>query len=126
MQSHSADNRYRLNHLFDPANMPAFDGLKMRLKRVLVKTNIRKPSDIPLPHRYTIREFDNLLASVHLKKIDSCTLGFGLFSLFKLKLFSEPAGVKLHGTLQRYADFGFPILRDTGTQYIVVATHEKD
>ena len=113
------DNRYRLNHLLDPADMPALAGLKARLKKMIDKLHLRKPSRVPDVYRYTLKEFDQLLASVGLARIKYRMIGFGPFSFFKYEPFSGGIGVKLHHRLQQYSDRGLPLLRSTGSQILV-------
>jgi ubiquinone/menaquinone biosynthesis C-methylase UbiE len=115
------DNRYRLNHLLDPAHMPAFAGLKERLKRLLEDAGLRKTPETPQTHRHTVNEFDNLLASVGLEKLKHCMIGFGPFSFLKIQLFPGKFGIRLHRFLQSAADRGIPLLRSTASQYLVLA-----
>ncbi|MFQ5772087.1 MAG: class I SAM-dependent methyltransferase, partial [bacterium] len=117
----NADNRYRLNHLLDPAELPALAPLKKALKKWLEKIGLRKSTKEPLPHRYRINEFDSFLSSVGLLNIKQTILGFGPFTFLKYKVFSESVGIKLHYILQNCAECGFPVLRSTGSQYIVLA-----
>ena len=115
----NVDNRHRLNHLLDPADMPALAGLKARLKKMLSKSRLRKPSREPEVYRYTLKEFDQLLTSAGLVRTKYHMIGFGPFSFFKYEPFSGPIGVKLHRRLQQYSDRGSPLLRSTGSQILV-------
>ncbi len=117
----NADNRYRLNHLLDPAYMPALAGLKGRLKKALEKREWRKPSNEPEVYRHTLKEFRQLLASVGLVGVEHRMIGFGPFSFFKYVPFSGPLGVRLHNRLQRHSDRGLLLLRSTGSQILVTA-----
>ena len=118
----TADNRHRLNHLLDPASMPAFAALKGQLKRVLEKYGLHEPSKEPEVYRYTLKEFRQLLASVGLIGIQYHMIGFGPFSFFKYEPFSGPLGVRLHNRLQRRSNRGLWPLRSTGSQILVAAT----
>ena len=117
----TADNRYRLNHLLDPAYMPALSGMKARLKRTLEKFRLRKPSNEPDVHRHSLKEFNQLLASVGLVRIKHHVIGLGPFSFLKYEPFSGPFGVKLHHRLQHYSNRGLLPLRLTGSQFLIVA-----
>ena len=117
----TADNRYRLNHIVDPAHMPVLAGVKDSLKRALEKFHLRKPSKEPDVYRYSFKEFNQLLASVGLARINHHMVGFGPFSFFRYELFPGPLGVRLHHRLQRYSDRGLFLLRSTGSQILVTA-----
>lgn len=117
----SADNRYRLNHLLDPACMPALAGLKGRLKKTLDRFQLRKPSQTPDVHRYTVKEFNQHLTSAGLVRIKHHMVGFGPFSFFKYEPFSGPTAVRLHRRLQEYSDRGLPLLPSTASQVLVAA-----
>jgi len=67
-------------------------------------------------------EFDSLLSKAGLAKVESLTLGFGPFSLFKRKMFSNKVATNIHCMLQNLADRNVPLIRVTGAQYIVLAT----
>jgi hypothetical protein len=66
-------------------------------------------------------QFDRSLERVGLRKLESCTLGFGPFSFFKKHLFQDSIGITIHNALQRLADKKVPFLRITGAHYIVLA-----
>lgn len=117
----NADNRYRLNHLFDPALMPALASLKGELKRTLEKSGLRKPLNEPHPHMYTRKEFNQLLTSAGLVPVKHQTLGFGPFSFLKWQFLGDTLGVKLHHDLQRYSNRGLKFLQFTGAQFLVIA-----
>jgi SAM-dependent methyltransferase len=117
----NGDNRFRLNNLLDPALMPALAGLKEKLKRLLEKRGLRKPSNEPRCYMYTIKEFNHALASAGLAASKHCMLGFGPFSFLKYQLFPNSVGVRLHHFLQHFADKGSAVLRSTGSQFLVLA-----
>lgn len=117
----NADNRWRLNHVLDPRRFPALAGVRLTLRGWLERAGLPKLSG-PRPQMYSLGELDRCLAAAGLKKLEGRTLGFGPFSLFNHNLFSESFGVKLHRKLQRLSDHGFPLLRSTGAQYVVLAT----
>jgi hypothetical protein len=51
-----------------------------------------------------------LLREAGFEKLDSSTIAFGPFSLFKCALLPRKAGIRLGGLLQGLADSGVPIL----------------
>jgi ubiquinone/menaquinone biosynthesis C-methylase UbiE len=117
----TVDHRYRLNHLLDPAFIPALAGVKERLRRVLEKSGLKKATGIPRPHRHAVTEFNNLLASAGLAIIKHSMIGFGPFSFLKIQIFPGSFEIRLHRFLQRAADRGIPFIRSTGSQYLVLA-----
>jgi len=92
------------------------------MRPVLERSGLLRPKPHkPRLYRYSLREFDSLLSGVGLKKLEGRTMGFGPFSFFSYKPLSESFGIKVHCKLQSLADRGFPVLRSTGTQYLVLA-----
>jgi ubiquinone/menaquinone biosynthesis C-methylase UbiE len=116
------DNRYRLNHLLDPAYMPALAGVKAGLRRLLENAGLMKTRETPRTHLHTSAEFNDLLASVGLSVIKHSMIGFGPFSFLRIPLISwTEEEIRLHRFLQRAADRGTPLIRSTGSQYLVLA-----
>jgi ubiquinone/menaquinone biosynthesis C-methylase UbiE len=119
----TADNRTRLNHLMDPRWNHTLGPARRLLKRLLIRTKIRKPS----PNYYVANHFhstshiDRILSHNGLEKVKAVTLGFGPFSLLGVELLPESLGIKLHRRLQAFADLGVPGFRSTGSQYLVLA-----
>jgi hypothetical protein len=74
---------------------------------------------------YSIGKFNEYLREVNLANIKNTNVGFGPFTLFNHIMFPDQVGVKIHQKLQRYAGSGFPILRSTGSQYIVLARKKR-
>jgi ubiquinone/menaquinone biosynthesis C-methylase UbiE len=118
----NADNRWRLNYVLDPQCFPSLRWMRLKLRPALEKARLRKARPWkPQLYTYSLRQFDSLLSVAGLRKLEGRTIGFGPFSFFSRKLLPEPLGIKLHHELQSLADRGFPVLRSTGTQYIVLA-----
>lgn len=121
----NAANALGLCRLLDPRKNPIYLALKPGVKGVLERTGLRARSPdtttsaTTTPH--TRHFIDTALAAVQLVRVRSKTLGFGPFSFGGRNLFSEAAGKALHQWLQRLADRGAPILRSTGTAYLVLA-----
>jgi SAM-dependent methyltransferase len=114
------DNRWRLTHLLDPVDFPPFAGVKKRLKLFLEKAGLRKLSCIPRPNRYSAKEFDAFLESVGLVKLRHQMIGFGPFTFLRISLFPGAFGIRLNRFLQNAANRGTPLLRSTGTQYVIL------
>jgi len=120
----NVDNRYRLNHLLDPADMPALAGLKEGMRSFLVQAGLKKEPGIPRTRRHTATEFNSLLASAGLEVIKHSMIGFGPFTFLRIPLFPTPVEIRLHRFLQRAANNGVPLIRSTASQYLVLARKE--
>lgn len=114
----NAENRWRLNHLLDPVLFPAFAPLRWKLRDAVA------PPSKPRLHMHSVRYFDSALRAAGLAKLHGATLGFGPFTLFNQNVLPERWSVSLNYKLQARADHGFPVVRSTGVQYIVVAQKE--
>jgi ubiquinone/menaquinone biosynthesis C-methylase UbiE len=116
----NGDNIFRLNELFDPWRSPSVvsgrEWVKKQLKRGSQNSRI-----VAHPHKYSIQKFNKYLYESKLKNLKSTNLGFGPFLLFSQIKLADGIGVKVNQKLQQYSDNGFPILRSTGSQYIVLA-----
>jgi ubiquinone/menaquinone biosynthesis C-methylase UbiE len=118
----TTDNWARLNRWFDPWQNPLLLPLKRWVKLLLHRSGLRHLSmDDVGSYLHSTRFIDKNLVSSGLMKVRSATLGFGPFTLFNHLLLSNSLGLRLHRRLQRLADDGVPVLRSTGTQYIVLA-----
>jgi len=117
----NADNKYRLNHLLDPLLNPVVTPIRKSVKRLLESACARKPSTAAKPHMYSVAEFKDYLRSAGLSELQHRMLGFGPFTILNRKILPDSIGVKVHQTLQKYADLGHPVFRSTGSQYIVLA-----
>jgi 2-polyprenyl-3-methyl-5-hydroxy-6-metoxy-1,4-benzoquinol methylase len=116
----TADNYWRLNHWLDPRYFPPLGPVRKGIRRVLEGLALCKPSGASA-RLHSIREFDASLAAVGLEKIEGRTVGFGPFSFLGQKLLPDSSGIRLHHWLQNYADRGVPVVRSSGTHYIVLA-----
>lgn len=117
----SADNRYRLVYLLDPALIPALKPVRESLKKILEMLRLRKPSNDARPHMYSVSEFNESLQRAGLEIQTNMILGYGPFTLMNRKILPDSLGVKLHQKLQKRAIIGSAILRSTGSQYVVLA-----
>jgi len=116
----TADNYWRLNHWLDPRYFPPLGPFRKRIRSVLERLALCKPSGASA-RLHSIREFDASLAAVGLEKIEGRTVGFGPFSFLGQKLLPDSSGIRLHHWLQNHADRGVPVVRSSGTHYIVLA-----
>jgi len=118
----TADNNARLNRLLDPVSCPLLAPLRWTGKRLLQLCGSWSPSAGFQPKRHYPGEVHRLIHACDLKKIKSCTIGFGPFTLFRRELFSDSVGMALHQRLQRRASReGFSILRWIGSHHLVLA-----
>ena len=123
------DNARRATTLLDPSTFPPIEIIGGTVKRRLQKAGLLTISNLwlncPPYRRYTPREFINILLGSGLNVIKSSSVGFGPFTFFGHNMFPESLGVKINHKLQEYADNGYPIMRSTGAQYIVLATKKR-
>jgi ubiquinone/menaquinone biosynthesis C-methylase UbiE len=122
----SMDNVLRATTLLDPLTFPASARIRSWLKRKLEKAGLLTPwnpwSNAPPYSQHSIREFNKSLREAGLTIMKSTSVGFGPFTFFGHRLFSDRMGIKIQQKLQEYADSGYPIWRSTGSQYIILAT----
>jgi hypothetical protein len=116
----NADNCWRLNYILDPRLNPLLAAPRRGLKMLLRPLGYSSRPAGVLVHRYSRREFDSIIAQSGLQIRHSSMLGFGPFTFFGKEL-PNKIGLKLHRFLQERADQNVPILRSTGSQYIVLA-----
>lgn len=117
------DNRYRLHSFFDPWLNPGTAALKRIARAGLARTGLYRPSGHSLGARlHSSRYTDSALADAGLAKMRGATVGFGPFTFFRRTILPSSYGNTLHHRLQRLADRQVPILRSTGSQYVVLAS----
>jgi ubiquinone/menaquinone biosynthesis C-methylase UbiE len=118
----TADNNARLNRILDPISSPLLAPLRMTAKRLLQlcgswpwDSGFRSKLHYP-------RKLDRLIRMCNFEKVQSCTVGFGPFTLFGKELFGDSIGVGLHRRLQTLASRkGMSPLRWTGSHYLMLA-----
>ena len=118
----TADNRWRLAHLLDPAVSPAFGPAKKLFKRIFSRPNhsALEPSGIE-SHLHSLREVDALLAQPGLERVRHETVGFGPFTFFHRRVLPERLGVAINRGLQGLLDMRVPFLQLTGAQFLILA-----
>lgn len=118
----SVDNIVRLNHLLDPFLNPALGPVRRRLGNGLRRIGIMQRSTKAIPaHFDSPRRFNAAIARAGMDRVRSTTIGFGPFTLWNRPILSDRAGMRLHGKLQDLASRGVPLVRDVGSQYVVLA-----
>lgn len=118
----SIGNRLKLPWMLDPLENPYLAPLRGRIKSFVVRMGGAVPErDHPSTHPYTPAEFDRLLRTAGFEKVDSLVFGFGPFTFLRRAVLFERSAVALHWRLQHLADRGVPLIRSTGTQYLVLA-----
>jgi len=116
----TADNRARLNRLLDPLSSPLTAPARLAAKTAIRLVRGPRPPEFDVKKHYP-RQVDALVAAAGLRKIASRTVGFGPFSFFDRPVLSDGAGNKVHAVLQRLADRNIPLLRLTGSHYLLLA-----
>jgi SAM-dependent methyltransferase len=110
----SADNRLRLNHLFDPRLSP----LGAPARRSVRRLRSFPPPDKSVPVMHAPGEVRAMLRTAGLAVQAEATCGFAPFTLFGQPVFGEPVGARLDGWLQRSADAGMPLVNRLGAHYL--------
>jgi ubiquinone/menaquinone biosynthesis C-methylase UbiE len=122
----SMDNAVRATTLLDPKTFPPLARIHRLVRRKLERAGLlsswNRWSNAPPYSQHSPKEFNKSLREAGLSVMKSTSVGFGPFTFFAHNLFSESVGIKIQQKLQKYADNGYPILRSTGSQYIVLAT----
>jgi ubiquinone/menaquinone biosynthesis C-methylase UbiE len=72
-------------------------------------------------YQTSIRALRLALAAEGFEILQGVALGFGPFTFFDREILPRSTGLKLHHRLQALANRSAPILRSTGSQYIVLA-----
>jgi len=117
----SADNARRLTYTLDPGHLGAVLAARKLIGRTLRAWGWRKVASPIQVNRYSVDQFDRLLASAGFEKLKSTTIGFGPFSIFEWKLIPDSIGLKLHYFLQNMAEHNHPVLSVSGNHYLALA-----
>jgi ubiquinone/menaquinone biosynthesis C-methylase UbiE len=119
------DNAFRATTLLDPKTFPPVNWIRSLVRRKLERAGLLSSwnpgiNDPPYS-QHSPREFNRSLSEAGLTILKSGSVGFGPFTFLGHNVFSESLGIKINDRLQRYADNRYPILRSTGSHYIVLA-----
>jgi ubiquinone/menaquinone biosynthesis C-methylase UbiE len=118
----TADNRWRLAHLLDPAISPAFGPAKKLFKTISSRPNHSAPEPSTVTsHLHSLRELDAFFAHAGLERVHFETLGFGPFTLLRRKVLPDRLGVAVNRALQSLTDMRVPMFRLTGAQFLILA-----
>jgi len=119
----TADNNARLSRILDPISSPLLSPFRQAAKHLLQRCGLWSPSSRFRAKRHYPSEVDHLLGECNLKKLKSCSVGFGPFSLFGKTLLTDSIGIRLHRHLQKLTERpGMSLLRRTGSHYLVLAS----
>jgi len=123
------DNASRATTLLDPKTFPPVAHIRWLIKRKLERARLLSSYNpwvnAPPYSQHSPKEFNKSLCQAGLAVMKSSSVGFGPFTFFGHRLFSDGVGIKIHQKLQEYADSRYPFFRSTGSQYIVLATKQR-
>ena len=117
----SVANRRQLNRLLDPRLNPAVDPVKQVALRAIRRSRRDRRPDPSVPRYDSWRRYEQWLQAAGLQPVRVTTLGFGRFSLAGRPILSEIRSIGVHQRLQARADAGFPGLRSSGAQMLVLS-----
>lgn len=123
------DNSVRATTLFDPKTFPPVAWIRRLVKQKLVKVRLLSSwnpwINAPPYRQHSPREFNRSLSEAGLTVLKSTSVGFGPFTFFGNRIFSDSVGITIHQKMQKYADRRYPFFRSAGSQYIVLATKKS-
>jgi ubiquinone/menaquinone biosynthesis C-methylase UbiE len=114
----SVNNRRQLNRVLDPRLNPALDPVKKAVLRALGRSTVDGRN---YPRHDSRHRYEQWLEAAGLEPVRVATIGFGRFSLVGRSIVSEPRSIEMHQRLQARADAGFPGLRSSGAQMLVLS-----
>jgi ubiquinone/menaquinone biosynthesis C-methylase UbiE len=118
----TADNDGRLIRILDPASCPLLAPMRRIAKRVLQRFGRWSPATGFQAKRHDRHEVHRLMNRSGFQELRSCTVGFGPFTFFGRRLFSDSTGTRIHQRLQTLASRPrWSPLRWTGSHYLVLA-----
>ena len=121
----TSDNRARLTFFLDPFVNPWLQRPRSLLRKGRDLIRRRPPRSREVLWRMYSRGFvDRLLTSHGLAKVRAVTVGFGPFTLAGRHAVPRQLEIRVHRSLQRLADHGVPLVRATGSHYVVLAQKE--
>ncbi len=121
----SVNNRRQLNRVLDPRLNPVLEPLKQLALRAARRGGHDLLADRRTPRHDSRRQYERWLRAAGLEPERVATLGFGEFSLLGRRLLSQPTSIRLHERLQARADSGFPVLRSSGAQMLVLSRKRR-
>jgi SAM-dependent methyltransferase len=115
------DNVFRLHYLLDPRLNPSLTPIRQVVRGTLRRLGRISPPDETLSHLDVPGRFDALVTRAGLRKVKGATIGFGPFTFLRHPVFAERTGIRMHRTLQHFADRRIPLIRSLGAHYLVLA-----
>jgi 2-polyprenyl-3-methyl-5-hydroxy-6-metoxy-1,4-benzoquinol methylase len=115
----SSGNSAALVSLIEPLKNYWLAPLKRGVKVVLHRLGRRERA--ASARQYRQKFLDRLLSSAGLLKVESRTVGFGPFTVFRQPVFPKAVSQRVHERLQELADRDVPIVRSAGFAYMVLA-----
>ena len=114
----TVDCLWQLRHALDPLRTPLVQWLKPGVHQVLEACG--RPSKVR-SHMTSLSAMRRALAAQGFEERRGLTLGFGPFTFFGREIFPRAIGLKLERGLQSLANRDAPLLRSSGSQYLVLA-----
>jgi len=116
----TADNRWRLNELFDPALSAPLTDVRRRARPILRALRGGRPSSFEV-HRHSQYELAQLLAAEGFLVTNSSTVGFGPFTFMRRGVLNGARGRALSDWLERRTQ-GSRFLARMGVHVVVMAS----
>jgi ubiquinone/menaquinone biosynthesis C-methylase UbiE len=114
----TVDCLWQLRHALDPLRTPLVQWLKPGVHQVLEACG--RPPKVR-SHMTSLSAMRRALAAQGFEERRGLTLGFGPFTFFGREIFPRAIGLKLERGLQSLANRDAPLLRSSGSQYLVLA-----
>ena len=118
----TVDNRWAVRWVLEPRTSPLLRPARDLVKRVMWSAR-REPA--VQARGASMGELDAVIRASGMEKVAAVTLGFGPLTVFNREFLGPSTGQKLHRCLQGLADRGFPVLRNSGSHYVVLARKES-
>jgi len=115
----TVDTHWQLRQLFDPLKNPLLLG-PQNLVGAFLRSRLAPRRGVR-PRVTRLREFKRELAAQGLELQSSYAVGFGPFTFFNRQILPPSVGLRLNKTLQSMANRGMPVLRSSGSQFLVLA-----
>ncbi len=115
----NVDNSRALHCWLDPRMHPAAGPVKRYARKLAERAGLLEP--VARPSRCSRGKLDRALCAAGFNKVSSETCGFGPITILGRHVLPEKAGIALHRSLQKLAHHQFPLLRNGGDAYLVLA-----
>jgi ubiquinone/menaquinone biosynthesis C-methylase UbiE len=115
----TVDTHWQLRQFFDPLKNPLLLGPRSLVGSFLRRWLVRSRTVRPQVTR--LREFKRELVAQRLELQSGYTVGFGPFTFLNRRILPLTVGLRLNNRLQSMANGGTPVLRSSGSQFLVLA-----